>query len=105
MYLNSSPSAARPVVDHDLLAELLAELGAEDARYRVGGAAGGLRCDEPDGLVRVLRRRAGCERADKEQQGQSKRAHVASLHAVLRLLHGVLSVMQPVGGTTHLRPL
>src|SRR6516225_9471810 len=61
--------AARPVVDHDLLAELLAELGAEDARDRVGGAASGLRDDEPDGLVRVLRRRAGRERAHKQQQG------------------------------------
>ena len=44
--------AARAVVDHDLLAELLAELGAEDARDRVGGAAGGLRDDEPDRTAR-----------------------------------------------------
>src|SRR5215471_13706766 len=71
--------AARAVVDHDLLPELLAELGAEDARDRIGGAAGGLRDDEPDGLVRVLRRRAGPERAGKQQQDQSQCAHVASL--------------------------
>ena len=73
-------SAARTIVDHDLLAELLAELGAEDARNRVGGAAGGLRDDEPDRLVRVLCRRAGGERARKQQQGHSKRAHVVPSH-------------------------
>ena len=72
--------AARTVVDHDLLAKLLAELGAEDARDRVGGAAGGLRDDEPDRLVRVLRRRTGGERARKQQQDHSKRAHIAFLY-------------------------
>jgi hypothetical protein len=72
--------AAWTVVDHDLLAKLLAELGAEDARDRVGGAAGGLRDDEPDRLVRVLCRRAGGERARKQQQGHSKRAHIAFLY-------------------------
>jgi hypothetical protein len=65
--------------DDDLLGELLAELGAEDARDRVGGAAGGLRDDEPDRLVRVLRRRTGRECAGNEQQHQSKCAHAASL--------------------------
>src|SRR6516162_11331385 len=97
--------AARTVVDYDLLTKLLAELGTEDARDRVGGAAGGLRDDEPDRLVRVLRRRAGGERARKQQQDHSKRAHIAFLHAVLRLRRGVTSVMQPIGGTTHLLPL
>ena len=46
--------AAGPVVDDDLLAELLAELRAENARHRVGGAAGGLRHDQPDRLVGKL---------------------------------------------------
>src|SRR5262245_34516993 len=71
--------AARAVVDHDLLPELLAKFGAEDARDRIGGAASGLRDDEPDRLVRVLRRRAGRECAGKQQQDHSKCAHVASL--------------------------
>ena len=74
--------AAGAVVDHDLLPELLAELGAEDARHRVGRAAGRLRNDEPDRLVRVLRRRAGREHAGEQQRQQSKRAHVTS-HACL----------------------
>src|SRR5215510_11824882 len=72
--------AAGTVVDHDLLAEFLSELGAEDARDRVGGAAGSLRDDEPDWLVRVLRRRAGRECAGEQQHGQSKHAHLAFLH-------------------------
>src|SRR5215475_1506425 len=71
--------AARAVVDHDLLAELLAKLGAENARDRVGGAAGGLRHDEPDRLVRVLRRRTGRGGAGNQQQHESKCAHAASL--------------------------
>src|SRR5215471_178770 len=45
--------AARAVVDHDLLPELLAKFGAEDARDRIGGAASGLRDDEPDRSVQV----------------------------------------------------
>ena len=70
--------AAGPVVDHDLLAELLAELRAENARDRVGRAARRLRHDQPDRLVGIFGRRAGRERAGEQQQEQSKRPHVTS---------------------------
>ena len=70
--------AARTVVDDDLLPQFLSELGAENARHRVGRTARRLRDDEPARLVRVLRRRAGRERAGEQQQEQSKRPHVTS---------------------------
>src|SRR5262249_57395406 len=70
---------ARAIIDDDLLGELLAELGVENARDRVGGAAGGLRPAGTDWLVRVLRRRASRECAGNEQQHQSKCAHAAAL--------------------------
>ena len=69
--------AAGAVVDHDLLADLLGQLGTQDARDGVGRAAGGLRNDEPDRLVRILRRRAGREHAGEQQQGETKCAHGA----------------------------
>ena len=52
---------ARAVVDHDLLAELLAELRAEDARDRIGRAARRLRHDQPDRLVGKF----GCRRQSR----------------------------------------
>ena len=58
---------ARPVVDHDLLAELLAELRAEDARDRIGGAARRLRHDQPDRLVGKFGGRRKRERRGKQQ--------------------------------------
>jgi hypothetical protein len=70
-------SAAGTVVDNDRLPDLLGELSAEDARHRIGRAAGGLRHHQPDRLVRVLRRRAGRERARQQAQGESKCAHIA----------------------------
>ena len=68
---------ARPIIDHDLLSQLLSELGAKNARHSVGRAAGSLRDDQPDGPIRVLRRRAGRKRAGEERQSESK--HVADL--------------------------
>ncbi len=47
--------AAGPVVDHDLLADGVAERSGEQARQRVGGAAGGLRHDEVDRPIRKVR--------------------------------------------------
>ena len=70
--------AAWAVVDNDLLPDLLGELGAEDARNRVGRAAGCLRDDELDRLVRILRRRAGREHAREQQRDQSKEPHMTS---------------------------
>src|SRR5207248_8810733 len=69
--------AARAVVHHDLLGELFAELGPENARDRIGRAAGSLRDDEPDRPVRVPRRRPGRNVADKQRQGESKHAPYA----------------------------
>jgi hypothetical protein len=68
---------ARPIIDHDLLSQFLSELGAKNARDRVGRAAGSLRDDQPDGPIRVLRSRAGRNRAGEERQSESK--HVADL--------------------------
>jgi hypothetical protein len=70
-------SPARPIIDHDLLSQLLSELGAKNACHRVGRAAGSLWDDQPDGPVRVLRRRAGRKRAGEERQSESKHAHAA----------------------------
>ena len=69
--------AAGTVVDHDLLAELLAELRAEQARDRVGGAAGRLRDDQPDRLVGKLgggwrRERASNRRTPKRRMDSSR---------------------------------
>jgi hypothetical protein len=68
---------ARTVVDHDLLAQFLCELGAEDARDRIGRAAGSLWDDEPDRSIRILRRRAGRKRAGEQRKGKAKHAQVA----------------------------
>src|SRR5262249_2397532 len=65
------------VVDHDLLSQLLCELGAEDARDRIGRAAGSLWDDEPDRPIRVLRRRAGRKRAGEHRNGETKHAQGA----------------------------
>ena len=46
--------AARAVVDDDRLAELRTELGGEDARDRVGRAAGRLRHDEADRMIGIV---------------------------------------------------
>jgi hypothetical protein len=70
--------AARAVVDHDLLAELFAELRAENARDGIGRAAGSLRDDEPDRPIRVLRRRAGRNHASEQGQSESDKTHVAT---------------------------
>src|SRR4051812_41706954 len=103
--------AARTVVDDDLLPDLLCELGAEDARNRVGGAAGRLRDDELDRLVRILRRGAGREHAREQQRDQSKGPHVTShaCHYERSTLTASrpgtsTSVVQTMKGTTHLRP-
>ena len=71
--------AARPIVDHDLLPELLREFGAENARDRVGRAAGGLRDDQPDGPVRVLGRRAGRKRAGSSDKVNSSMLRTSRL--------------------------
>ena len=47
--------AAGPVVDHDGLAELSSELGRDNARDVIGGATRGLRNDEADRPLGVLR--------------------------------------------------
>jgi len=58
-----------PVLDHDLLAECLGHLRADDARHRVGQAARRVRHDHPDrpgGKVLRLRR-------NRQQANQKKR--------------------------------
>ena len=80
------------------------ELGAKNARDGVGSAAGSLRHDEPDRPVRVLRRRAGRERAGEEQQDQTKGAHVRPLLDAIRPRFDISqSVIQLIEGTTHVR--
>jgi hypothetical protein len=69
--------ATRTVVDHDLLSQLLCELGAEDARDRIGRAARSLWDDQTDRPIRVLRGRAGRKRAGEQRKGQAKHAQVA----------------------------
>jgi hypothetical protein len=55
------PACAAPVLDHERLAELRAELLRHDARDDVGGAAGRKRHHQPDRLGGIgLRQRAGC---------------------------------------------
>src|SRR6218665_2315832 len=48
-----APPRPPAVVDHPLLAELLAELERDDTPDHIGGAAGRVRDDQLDGLVRV----------------------------------------------------
>jgi hypothetical protein len=70
--------AAGPVVDDDLLAELLAEFGAKDARDRVGCAARRLRHDQPDRLVGIFGGGREREHSGQQQQGGAEDAHEVS---------------------------
>jgi hypothetical protein len=64
---------ARPIVDDDALAHLLAELLADDAKERVVAAARGIRGDEPNGFYGILLSVSrGEKRASEEQQRRRK---------------------------------
>jgi hypothetical protein len=61
-----------PIVDDDLLADLLRQRRRENARHRIGGAACGLRHDEMDRPLRILRRRRRGEGANDESGDEMK---------------------------------
>ncbi len=65
---------ARAIVDDDLLADLLRQRRRENARHCIGGAARGLRHDEMDRPIRILRRRRRGEdaRGDSGEKVQTK---------------------------------
>ena len=98
-----------PVVDHDLLAELLAELGAEDARDRIGRAARRLRHDQPDRLVGKFgrRRKTRTSRQAAAQRRRSRRMRflpfcgsLASLRAI-RKSGGFAAARGAISVATH----
>ena len=87
--------AAGPIIDDDLLAELLGKGCRKHARHRIGGAAGGLRHDQPDRMIGKLRPRRGRDGAGEQKHDESKAAHVSarrwsadhSRDAIASLLH------------------
>src|SRR5262249_33782250 len=90
-------AGARPVLDHDLLAPELRELGGNDAPKGVERAAGRERDHHAHGFVRIglRRRRLRCERGcNRECAGK------ASMHAVLP---GVLAD-QPIASAMQSAP-
>jgi hypothetical protein len=69
-------TGAAAVVDHDLLAEALAELGRDHAADHIVAAARRERDDQPDRLGGIiLRCRSGCRQC---QQGASSAQHQRS---------------------------
>src|SRR5262249_13076413 len=69
---------ARPVVDHDLLAECLAELLAEGARHDVGDAAGRIGNHDADRLGRIRLSRGAWERDGAEHREPRDRTPYAT---------------------------
>ena len=68
--------AARAIVDDDGLAQLRADHRRQNARDVVGGAAGRLRNDEPDGAIGIVAGGRGTRHAGDEERNESKPAHV-----------------------------
>jgi hypothetical protein len=71
-------AGAADIDDGDLPAELAAEMFGDDARLRVGAAAGRERHDQADRMVRVIALRGSrCDRAERgRERGEGKFQHV-----------------------------
>jgi hypothetical protein len=79
----------RPVLDHDLLAQRFAHSHAKRARKDVGGAAGRVRHDNPDGTpgIGLRERRTAHRRGHSRSSGASDQA--AAVRAIGWVVHGV----------------
>ena len=70
-----APDTPFPKAQRDVAPIVGDAFSTEDARDRIRGAAGGLRDDKPDRLVRVFGRRSGGECACNQQRSCSNAAH------------------------------
>jgi hypothetical protein len=70
------PAGAGPVVDDELLAELLGELVGDDPRGHVGDSASPVRDDDAHRAVRIAGLRRGRQQRERGRRGreQSRRA-------------------------------
>ena len=68
--------AAGAVVDDDRLAKLRTDHRSQNAGDVVGGAAGRLRNDEPDGVIGIVGGGGGARQAGEYERNESKSAHV-----------------------------
>jgi hypothetical protein len=69
--------ATGPIVDYDLLMQLIGQCRPEHPRDRISRAAGGLRHDHADRVVGIFSRGLRCERTSNEEQKQLSAAHRA----------------------------